>query len=150
VLQLALGLIHHLLWKKRQRPTILSYIHVYLGPLILIAGTANGFIGFSFAGGSYHNVMYGVIVGVFYSGLIGALFWARVRRKAQRRENEGVADEAYEEFKGENRGPRGRLVGREMHNDHDHDVELRGMPKDASTAYVDENHVRPVEARALV
>jgi hypothetical protein len=114
----------------------------------LIAGTTNGFIGFSFAGGSYHNLMYGIIVGVFYSGLIGALFWARVRRKSKTRENERIADEAYEEFKGENRGPSGRLVGREMHNDDG--MELREMPQDASPAYVDEDHVRPVEARALV
>ena len=108
----------------------------------------NGFIGFRFAGGSYHNLMYGIIVGVFYSGLIGALFWARMRKKAKGREKERVADEAYEEFQGENRGPRGRLVGREMRNEDD--VELREMPKEASPAYVDEDHVRPVEARALV
>jgi len=88
--------------------------------------------------------MYGIIVGVFYSGLIGALFWARVRR----RKNERVADEAYEDFKGENRGPSGRLVGREMRNDDS--VELREMRQDASPAYVDEDHARPVEARALV
>jgi hypothetical protein len=113
----------------------------------MIAGTANGFLGFHFAGGSYHNLMYGMIVGVFYSGLIGALFWARVRRKAKRRENMRIADEAYEEYKGEKRGPPGRLVERER--DEEHDVELRDMRKEVPPAYVDDDHGKPVEPRAL-
>ncbi|KAF2786223.1 iron reductase domain protein, partial [Melanomma pulvis-pyrius CBS 109.77] len=144
LVQLALGFTHHLLYKKHHRPTILGYMHRFFGPLIMLAGVANGFLGFKFSGGIYHNLMYGIIVGVFFTGLVGALFWAHKRRQTKRRVDERIADEAYEEFKGENRGPSSGQVWGGPH----HGIEMREIPTEVPPSYEDE--VRPVEPKTMV
>ncbi|KAF2006451.1 iron reductase domain protein, partial [Amniculicola lignicola CBS 123094] len=75
LIQLALGILHHWLFAKHGRPTILGHIHLYLGPLVLLLGAANGFLGFRFAGGSSHNLMYGIFVAVVFIGLALVLWW---------------------------------------------------------------------------
>ncbi|KAF2662027.1 iron reductase domain protein [Lophiostoma macrostomum CBS 122681] len=101
LIQLGFGLTHHLLFTKTQRPSIFGKIHLYMGPLVLIAGTVNGFLGFNFSGGSFHNLMYGIIVAVVFIGLAGALFWAQKKKNRKRRrvEDRRLQDEAYEAFK---------------------------------------------------
>ncbi|KAF2720857.1 iron reductase domain protein, partial [Polychaeton citri CBS 116435] len=46
ILQFALGLVHHRLYKKNQQPTLMGKIHRYLGPVTMVIGLINGFIGF--------------------------------------------------------------------------------------------------------
>jgi Flp pilus assembly protein TadB len=89
----------------------------------LIAGTTNGFLGFNFSGGSYLNVMYGVIVAVVFIGLAGALFWAQKKknRSSRRVEDRRLQDEAYEAFKHQ-----GGHMGARGETDDDDDEHARG------------------------
>lgn len=76
-------------------------VHLYLGPLVLILGAINGFLGFDFAGEDDDNIWYGVIVGVIFLALVMALFWARRRRmgKAAALERDHTSErESYEQF----------------------------------------------------
>ncbi|KAF2469130.1 CBD9-like protein, partial [Lindgomyces ingoldianus] len=45
IAQFTLGFIHHRIYKKHSRPTIMGKIHLYMGPFILLAGAINGFLG---------------------------------------------------------------------------------------------------------
>ena len=49
-LQLGLGVMHHRVFKKEQRKTIMGKIHLYLGPAVIVVGLINGGLGFAFAG----------------------------------------------------------------------------------------------------
>ena len=48
--QFVLGFMHHRIYKREQRPTLLGKVHLYLGPGIIFFGLINGVIGFAFAG----------------------------------------------------------------------------------------------------
>jgi hypothetical protein len=43
IAQFILGFMHHRIWKKTQAPTKMISVHVWLGPLVIIGGIANGF-----------------------------------------------------------------------------------------------------------
>ncbi|KAF2111016.1 hypothetical protein BDV96DRAFT_603605 [Lophiotrema nucula] len=166
LIQLTFGLIHHILWLKRQRPTILGRIHLYLGPFVVVLGAANGFLGFTFSGGSYHNIMYGIICAVVFVALAIALFWAQRRKKKQGKRGRTMAgsmgaedmqrefrrEEAYEGYK-----QRDSILGddvvnivseRQKRESKRLDVELREIPMDDAPAY--DNGARPVRPRSMV
>jgi hypothetical protein len=48
--QWPLGFLHHRIYKKEQRKTIMGKIHRYLGPVIIFFGVLNGGLGFQLAG----------------------------------------------------------------------------------------------------
>jgi len=83
LVQFTLGMFHHRLYKRHQRPTMFGRVHLYLGPFVLIIGAINGFLGFKFADEDNDNIWYGVIVGVVFVALVAALIWARRRRKTK-------------------------------------------------------------------
>ena len=60
--QLGLGILHHRLFKKHQRPTLLGKIHRYLGPTALLLGIINAPIGFRFAGNARLGIPYAIVV----------------------------------------------------------------------------------------
>ncbi|KAI3332886.1 hypothetical protein F4824DRAFT_474025 [Ustulina deusta] len=49
IAQLALGYLHHRIYKKTQQPTKMAPIHVWLGRLVILLGIVNGFTGFPLA-----------------------------------------------------------------------------------------------------
>ncbi|KAF2258957.1 CBD9-like protein [Lojkania enalia] len=105
--QFILGLSHHSLFKRRQRPTSLGRAHLYIGPFILIVGAVNGFLGFDFADDEDDNIWYGVIVGVVSVALILTLFWVRRRKRKQaiRKENMRMDDGLRERYQDQNGVP---------------------------------------------
>lgn len=62
LVQVGLGLSHHLIYTRAGTPTIMGKIHRFLGISTLTLGIANGFIGLDFAGSSM--VAYGAVVAV--------------------------------------------------------------------------------------
>lgn len=76
-LQLGLGILHHRIFKREQRPTILGKIHLYLGPAILLFGVINAPIGFVFAGNPHLCLPYIVIVIVVAIVFVGVRFFSR-------------------------------------------------------------------------
>lgn len=114
-----------------------------MGPFVLLAGTANGFLGFNFSGGTYHNLMYGIIVGVVFVSLFAALFWARKRKnkKMRRVEDRRLQDESFEAFKHQ-----GGYMG-VRDEDEDEDGHMLGqIPREGPPQY----HGGAVRGRELV
>ena len=109
-------------------------------------GIANGFVGFRLSGGSYHNIMYGIFVGVFMFGLLGALFWAHKRRQSRRRENDRIADEAYEEFKRGDEYRGAPLKGEHAEETHS----MQSIDISRETPVVPEDEGKPVQPKVLV
>lgn len=68
---------------------------------MLLLGVVNGFLGFDFAGGTWHKIAYPIIAGVIYLALGGALVWVKkVKARSRKRvEDRRLQDEAYEAFK---------------------------------------------------
>nr|POE54145.1 hypothetical protein CFP56_73416 [Quercus suber] len=76
LIQLGLGLAHHLIFKKTEKPTILGKIHMFLGPAILLLAIVNGGLGFRLAGERERNiVIYAVVVGVVTLVFLGFRTW---------------------------------------------------------------------------
>ncbi|KAF2481330.1 hypothetical protein BDY17DRAFT_301142 [Neohortaea acidophila] len=83
--QLVLGVMHHRIYKREQRKTMRGWIHLYLGPTIILIGLVNGILGFNLAGETFVAIPYCiliVIVGVIYS-CIRFFSWRRKRRAAK-------------------------------------------------------------------
>lgn len=76
LIQVGLGLAHHLIYMRAGTPTIMGKIHRFLGTGILTLGIANGFIGLHFAGSSM--VAYGVATAIML--LIFAIFGVLILR----------------------------------------------------------------------
>lgn len=52
--QAVLGILHHRIYKREGRKTIKGWIHLYMGPAIILFGLINGILGFALAGRSTH------------------------------------------------------------------------------------------------
>lgn len=73
LVQVGLGLSHHIIYMRAGMPTIMGKIHRFLGVSILTLGIANGFIGLEFAGSSM--VAYGAVVAVMLVIFFGLGFF---------------------------------------------------------------------------
>jgi hypothetical protein len=49
IVQFALGFVHHRIYKRQQRSTILGKVHLWLGPLVIVLGLINAPLGFNLA-----------------------------------------------------------------------------------------------------
>lgn len=66
----------------------MSRMHAYLGPSIIVLGIVNGFIGFHFAGSSYHNFPYAIIVlavVIVYLTIRGLVWFCSSKRKEKKK-----------------------------------------------------------------
>ncbi|KAI7228196.1 hypothetical protein KC330_g8030 [Hortaea werneckii] len=87
-LQLGLGILHHRIFKKQQRKTLMGKIHLYLGPIAVLIGIINAPIGFHLAGNSHLGIPYAIIVVVVAIIMLLARrflprFFGRNRRRKQ-------------------------------------------------------------------
>ncbi|EUC43521.1 iron reductase domain protein, partial [Bipolaris oryzae ATCC 44560] len=73
--QWALGIWHHLQYKRHRRSTVFAKVHRIVGPIILIIGFVNGFLGNDLSGDGDHNKWLGAVVGVVAVLTIGLLGW---------------------------------------------------------------------------
>ncbi|ORX97388.1 hypothetical protein BCR34DRAFT_166591 [Clohesyomyces aquaticus] len=136
--QFTLGFLHHRLYKKYQRPTLMGKIHLYAGPFILIVGAVNGFLGFNFSDASNHNIMYGIIVAVIFVLLAGSLFWARRRKAKKNKMMGGMPGQGYEGYSTRSHG-RGTEEGGSMSG-----LPLREYPTDNPPDYDRQQQPRPM------
>jgi asparagine N-glycosylation enzyme membrane subunit Stt3 len=70
-IQLILGTVHHVIYKRTRRATKLGKIHLYLGPLVLVLGIINAPLGTIVGQRSQYNIPYAVVVAV-----LAVLFFA--------------------------------------------------------------------------
>lgn len=79
LVQLGLGLSHHIAFRRTKKPTLMGRAHLFLGPAIIFLALVNGGLGFNLAGNSAQNTPYVVVVVVlgitFLAVRAWMLFW---------------------------------------------------------------------------
>lgn len=81
ILQPLFGLIHHLRFRKVQKRTIWTWIHMWYGRTLIILGIINGGLGLRLAhittpvGG---KIAYGVVAGISGLAFLGLIVWPKV------------------------------------------------------------------------
>ncbi|KAL1630078.1 hypothetical protein SLS54_000938 [Diplodia seriata] len=81
--QLGLGWFHHRIFQRSRSPTTMGKMHRYLGPFVLGAGLANGFLGFRFADAERSNIVYLLLVVAMFVMLCSGVWYKR--RKDRRK-----------------------------------------------------------------
>lgn len=82
-IQIVAGIIHHLFFRKYLRRTVISYVHIWLGRILVTAGIINGGLGLLMA----HNASkgqiaaYGVVAGIIWVVFIAVGFWKSPTKK---------------------------------------------------------------------
>lgn len=81
-LQPMLGVLHHVLFKKHQKRTIWSHVHLWLGRVLVTLGMINGGLGLRLAddasNGAY--IAYGVIAAIVWVVWMAAAVWGEIQR----------------------------------------------------------------------
>jgi hypothetical protein len=85
-----LGLVHHLLYKRRGGPNAFTHVHVWWGRLLVALGIINGGLGLQLAGNSRGiYVAYGIVAGIIWTtwmGLAALTWWRAYENERARRE----------------------------------------------------------------
>lgn len=90
--QIVGGIVHHLLFKKYLRRTVISYIHIWLGRILVTAGIINGGLGFMMA---YRRptagqiAAYSVLAGIVWVIFV-AVGFAKSPVKSKSRQEKGM------------------------------------------------------------
>lgn len=84
-----LGFIHHHKFKKYQRRTAVSHVHIWLGRFLVLLGIVNGGLGLKQAGAS-HDVKVGYAIIAAIAGTIWLFFsiFGEVKRNREQRRRE--------------------------------------------------------------
>jgi hypothetical protein len=89
----AIGVAHHLGFKKSGRRSIISHIHIWLGRCLITLGMINGGLGMQLANSRRSSLaVYAVIAGIFWLMWMVAACFGEVRRMTfgrNRRTNKG-------------------------------------------------------------
>ena len=79
---------HHLRYKRYQRPTVFGEIHRVVGPIILILGWVNGFLGYRLSGDKHNNIWLGIVTAVVVVLTVGLLWWKDFKTRTTNRSGE--------------------------------------------------------------
>lgn len=81
-IQPILGWVHHWQYKRKQRRTVFSYVHIWYGRALMILGIINGGLGLHLQGGEQKfKIAYAIIAGVFGGLYIGSAIWGMIKRR---------------------------------------------------------------------
>ncbi|KAL7814632.1 hypothetical protein V8C44DRAFT_36580 [Trichoderma aethiopicum] len=84
--QLAMGILHHLKWRKTQKPTTFGKIHLWNGRVVMTLGAVNGYIGFGFALDRRYALIVLGIVFFLVMCTLGYIVWAAKRQMPRRQQ----------------------------------------------------------------
>jgi len=91
-LQGPLGYIHHVAYKKYQRRTFTSHLHLWIGRLVIPLGMVNCALGLKFSSQSALKIIvYCIIAAIIFVVYIGVVFMGE-RRRTRRLEGQGAGD----------------------------------------------------------
>jgi hypothetical protein len=77
----ALGIVHHLGFKKSGRRSIMSHIHIWLGRCLITLGIINGGLGLQLANNKRSTLaVYATVAGIFWLMWMLAACFGEVRR----------------------------------------------------------------------
>jgi len=81
-LQPVSGLLHHAIYKRRDRPDAAEYMHVWFGRAIIVLGIINGGLGLKLSDNTKNGkIAYGVVAGVIGLAWIAVIFITAVNNK---------------------------------------------------------------------
>ena len=77
------GLLHHSAYKKKQKRTLVSYVHIWGGRLMIILGMINGGLGIQLVGDITmgYKIAYGVVAGIMGLCYLITVVFGEVKRK---------------------------------------------------------------------
>lgn len=93
LVQWAIGIYHHLSFRKHKKSTMYGKLHLYAGPTIVLGGIINGFTGFNFSGEPHNNVYYVAVVAVVITVVLSSLVWKRWSKNKQAKHNRIMDDD---------------------------------------------------------
>jgi len=95
-----LGTIHHKIYKKVQKRTVWSYVHIFTGRAIVILGMINGGLGLRLAAAQRsYLIAYGVFAGLIGVAYIGTIFFGEYKRSRVPSPNAAASSTVYREPK---------------------------------------------------
>jgi hypothetical protein len=87
------GVLHHRMYKKVHKRTMLSYGHVWTGRVAIILGMINGGAGLQLADAeTSRRIVYGVFAGLMGAVYIGAVVFGRMKRRGHKKEDNVVME----------------------------------------------------------
>ena len=77
------GLLHHSFFKKHQKRTAISHVHIWVGRVAIVLGMINGGLGIELAGDVEmgYKIAYGVVAGVMGVVYLGAIVYGEMKRR---------------------------------------------------------------------
>ena len=78
-LQPILGYVHHMMYKRKQRRTVFSHLHIWYGRILMVIGIING--GRQTGGEGSLGIAFAVLAGIFGGIYIGAAIWGIIKRR---------------------------------------------------------------------
>ncbi|KAI6915140.1 hypothetical protein KC318_g171 [Hortaea werneckii] len=97
-IQLGLGLVHHLIYRRTKQPTVISKIHLFLGPLLILLALIDGGLGFNLAENHGDNIPYGIVVAVVAVIFIAIRLWLVFKHRPSSYGPDRESLEAYKTF----------------------------------------------------
>lgn len=95
--QPALGWFHHRHFRKYQRRGIISYIHIWYGRALMVAGVVCGGLGLGWAQGPQSFIIaYSVIATVFFTLYVASSMFGQVRRRRRQAQRIKESDRSEE------------------------------------------------------
>jgi hypothetical protein len=79
------GAIHHLIFRRTQKRSLVGKVHLVLGPCLLILGIVNVPLGLNLAGDSKYNTAYIIVVAILGALFLAARFWKAWHDRKKRR-----------------------------------------------------------------
>lgn len=81
-IQPILGWIHHSSYKRYQRRTFISHVHIWYGRILMALGVVNGGLGMQLAStDTKYRIAYAVVSGVIGGLYIGSAIWGAIKRR---------------------------------------------------------------------
>ena len=79
------GVAHHSEYKKKQRRTVISHLHIWIGRLAIILGVVNGGLGFKLVGDvkDGYKIAYGVVAGIIGLAYLTVIVFGEAKRKKE-------------------------------------------------------------------
>jgi hypothetical protein len=101
LIQPFIGFTQHYLFRKKQKQTPASHLHIWHGRLLILLGMINGGLGLRLAGNSRAGtIAYGVVagvVGVAYLAFVSGFEWKKAKRSVKVTPNGGMMPDGERE-----------------------------------------------------
>lgn len=87
IVQPFIGLAHHLIFRRKQKRTVLTFVHIWYGRALILLGMINGGLGLQLANNTRAGkIVYSVIAGISGTAFLGLVAWSMAGKLRDRAE----------------------------------------------------------------